>query len=235
LQAALTDAYTARWPDFQKTFGVAKPATELLNDLFLRSIWTQSYKLAARQIEELFCDVIGLRLFGESFLYSFIYLISPYIGDRAPHYPALAARVQILLEAAKRFVIDVPDGFSSYFSDPPKTLNSGDKFILDMGDAASNALAPDLIAAVEAHIASTKMVLPNNAERDRIVKHFCALSPASNVRSLGDIVNAGWKIRLDWTMWSGFDFNAKTRVEVLNDLVFKTMEVSEFESLTANA
>jgi hypothetical protein len=36
-------------------------------------------------------------------------------------------------------------------------------------------------------------------------------------------------------MWSGFDFNAKTRVEVLNDLVFKTMEVSEFESLTANA
>ncbi|OJU26050.1 MAG: hypothetical protein BGN91_15870 [Nitrobacter sp. 62-13] len=216
-------------------FGVTKPATELLTDLFLRSFWTQSYKLASRQIEELFCDVIGLRLFGESFLYSFIYLISPYIGDRAPHYPTLAARVNILLEAATRFSVDIPNGFASYFLDPSKKLNSADKFMLDMADAASNALATNLIVAVEAHIASTTMNLPTNAERDRIVKHFCALSPASDVKSLGDIINAGWKIRLDWDLWGDFGFNQTTKAEILNDLVFKTMEVSEFERLTADA
>lgn len=176
LQSALADAYTAHWGMFQRTFGVSKPAADLLTDLFLRSIWTQSYKLAKRQIEELFCDVIGLRLFGEGFLYSFIYLIAPYIGDRPAHYPTLAARVNVLLEAAKRFSIDVPEGFASYFSDPPKKLNAADKFVLDMADAASNALASELIIAVDAHVASTSMMLPSNAERDRIVKHFCVLS-----------------------------------------------------------
>ena len=235
LQTALTNAYTARWAEFQKVFDVSKPETELLTDLFLRSIWTQSYKLACRQIEELFCDVIGLKLFGESFLYSFIYLIAPNIGDRAPHYPTLAARVAVSLEAAKRFTIDVPNQFSSYFSDPPKKLNSADKFVLDMADTASNALTNDLIGAVDAHVASTKMMLPSNAERDRIVKHFCVLSPAAGARSLGDVINAGWKIRLDWNLWSGFEFSDRTRAEVLNDLVFKTMEVSEFERLTSDA
>jgi hypothetical protein len=235
LQAALTDAYTTHWAEFQKVFGVSVPATEILSDLFLRGIWTQSYKLAARQTEELFCDAIGLRLFGESFLYSFVYLISPYLGDRAPHYPTLAARVRVSLEAAKRFSIDVPDGFASYFAEPNKRLNTADKFILDMADEATDALASVLISAVETHVASTKMVLPSSAERDRIVQHFCALSPASGAKSLGDIVNAGWKIRLNWDLWSDFEFDEKTRIEILNDLVFKTMEVSEFERLTTDA
>ena len=107
--------------------------------------------------------------------------------------------------------------------------------MLFRSDAASNALATNLIVAVEAHIASTTMNLPTNAERDRIVKHFCALSPASDVKSLGDIINAGWKIRLDWDLWGDFGFNQTTKAEILNDLVFKTMEVSEFERLTADA
>jgi hypothetical protein len=55
------------------------------------------------------------------------------------------------------------------------------------------------------------------------------------VKSLGDVVNAGWKIRLDWTLWSDFEFSDQARIEILNDLIFKTMEVSEFESLTTNA
>jgi hypothetical protein len=95
IQQSLVKACVANWKEFQNTFSVSNAPEDLLADLFLRNIWTQSYKLAVRQVEELFCDTIGLRLFGESFLYSFIYLIAPNIGDRVPHYPALAARVAV--------------------------------------------------------------------------------------------------------------------------------------------
>lgn len=232
LQQVLVDAYVSNWKDFQKTFKIANPATDLLTDLFLRNIWTQSYKLASRQVEELFCDIVGLRIFGESFLYSFLYLIAPNIGDRAPHYPALAARVGVLIEACNVLKIEQPPNFQSYFLDPPKRIPSGDELVLKMADLSSQALTPDLIKAVKDLVDASGLPLPSKDERDRIVKQFCALSPASSTKALGDIVNAGWKLRLDWQLWSKFNFNSQARVDVLNDLVFKTMEVMEFEAKT---
>ncbi|MER8562055.1 hypothetical protein [Mesorhizobium sp. M0578] len=232
LQQSLLSMYVANWKDFQKTFNVSNPDSDLLTDLFLRNIWTQSYKLAIRQVEELFCDLIGLRIFGESFLYSFLYLIAPNIGDRAAHYPALVARVTVLTEACKHYAIEQPKDFQSYFLDPPKRIPSADEFVLKMADLASEALTSDLIEVVREHITKSALPLPDNAERDRIVKQFCALSPASSINALGDIINAGWKLRLDWKLWSKFNFDAQTRLDVLNDLVFKTMEVMEFESKT---
>lgn len=232
LQQVLVNAYDSNWKDFQKTFKIANPATDLLTDLFLRNIWTQSYKLASRQVEELFCDIVGLRIFGESFLYSFLYLIAPNIGDRAPHYPALAARVGVLIEACNVFKIEQPANFQSYFLDPPKRIPSGDELVLKMADLSSQALTTDLIKAVKDLVDASGLPLPSKDERDRIVKQFCALSPSSSTKALGDIVNAGWKLRLDWQLWSKFNFNDKARLDVLNDLVFKTMEVMEFEAKT---
>lgn len=238
LQKCLVDAYTANWTTFQTTFNVRHTSSDLLTDLFLRSIWTQSYKLATRQVEEIFCDILGLRMFGEGFLYSFLYLISPNIGDRAPHYPALAARIGVLLQACKAFSTIPPDDFQSYFFDPPKRLSSGDEFVLRMADLASHAMTSELIEAVRRLIEEVSLQVPSDAERDRIVKQFCALSPASATKTLADIVNAGWKVRLDWDFWSKFNFDDQARLDILNDLVFKTMEVMEFETktkATANA
>jgi hypothetical protein len=232
LQKSLTKSYEDHWLDFQHTFKTAEPKDKLLTDLFLRNVWTQSYRLAWRQIEELFCDIIGLRLFGESFLYSFIYLIAPNIGDRAAHYPTLAARVTVLVKASGFFGIDVPKDFASYFMDPPKRTLTSESFVLKMADLASEALTDSLIEAVKNHVGSTKLALPKSSERDRIVKHFCALSPGSTISSLGDIVNAGWQIRLNWNLSDKFGFDPKVRLEILNDLVFKTMEVMEYEYRT---
>lgn len=232
LQKSLVEAYVANWKDFQKTFNITNASQDLLTDLFLRNIWTQSYKLATRQIEEIFCDIIGLRIFGEGFLYSFLYLIAPNIGDRAPHYPALVSRVGVLLEACKIFAIDPPADFLTYFFDPPKRIPSGDEFVLKMADLSSQAMTAELIESVKVLIEASALPVPSKGERDRIVKQFCALSPASSTKTLGDIVNAGWKVRLDWPLWSKFNFNDQARLDILNDLVFKTMEVMEFETKT---
>ena len=232
IQSYLVAAYESNWKIFQKTFDIENETSDLLTDLFLRNIWTQSYKLAVRQVEEIFCDIIGLRIFGEGFLYSFLYLISPNIGDRAPHYPALASRIVALLEACKVFSITPPTDFRTYFFDPPKRLPNRDEFVLNMADLASQEMKAELIESVRLLIEASSLPLPSEVERDRIVKQFCELSPASSAKTLGDIVNAGWKMRLDRSLWEKFNFSNQVRLDILNDLVFKTMEVMEFETKT---
>jgi hypothetical protein len=113
LQNQLVTAFAGDWPNFQKVFKVTYDQGELLQNLFLRSIWYESFKLASRQAEELFCDLLGLRLFGEGFLYSFIYVISPHLGDRVPHYPPLAARVSMLIKGCSAFGIDLPSALGA--------------------------------------------------------------------------------------------------------------------------
>ncbi len=231
LQQALTKSYEDNWPEFENTFGIAPGAKgKLLSDLFLRNIWTQSYRLASRQTEELFCDLFGLRLFGEGFIYSFIYLIAPNLGDRAPYYPSLASRIKALLHGSNDFQVEAPANLATYFSDPAKQLSKPEAFILKMADASSEAMVTKLISAIGTLVTDCGLVLSTNQERSRILKHFQALCPPSEVKTMADIINAGWQLRLDWSPWEQFGFDPSNRNEVLNDLVFKTMEVMEFES-----
>jgi len=104
--------------------------------------------------------------------------------------------------------------------------------VLKMADYASDALVSDIIGVVKGIVAKSGLALPNSDERNRIVRQFCELSPASSTVALGDIVNAGWTVRLDWKLWSKFNFTDRARLDILNDLVFKTMEVMEFETKT---
>jgi hypothetical protein len=231
LQDQLVTAFTSDWENFKRTFKIIHDPSELLQDLFLRRIWVQSFKLAFRQAEELFCDLLGLRLFGEGFLYSFMYVICPHLGDRVPHYPPLVTRVNTLANGCSAFGIDLLADFKSYFSEPGRSnLSSEEDFIVKMADVAVDALAQDLVKCVGRHITATGPKLPSNAERDRIAKQFISLSPASQANSLADIINAGWQIRLNPTSWEAFDFDEATGRAILNDLVYKTVEVLEYET-----
>ena len=63
--------------------------------MLLISYWTPASNLALSQTEEVFCDFLGVRLFGECFLNSFEYLIAPNVGRaRHPSYPEIAKRAQ---------------------------------------------------------------------------------------------------------------------------------------------
>jgi hypothetical protein len=231
LQNQLVTAFTGDWTNFLRIFKITYDPSELLQNLFLRNIWVQSFRFAFRQAEELFCDLLGLRLFGEGFLYSFMYVICPNLGDRAPHYPPLASRVNTLANGCSAFRIDLPADFGSYFSEPRCSyLSSEENFIVRMADVAVDALAQDLVTTVDRHIAAAGPTLPSNAERDRIAKQFKSLSPASQANSLADIINAGWQIRLNPTSWEAFGFDEATARTTLSDLVYKTVEVLEYET-----
>lgn len=232
LRSELTAAYHAHWARFQQVFSTKSPKEDLLADLLLRRPWTQSYRLAARHIEELFCDLIGLRLFGESFIYSFVYLLAPTWGERALNYPSIFARVRAIEAASKRFNIDNKIDVAKLFTETTGQLSESDLFILNMADSASDAMIPKLVEATIAHLPDGLLHLPTSVERDRIIKQFKELSPATKVGSLGDIINAAWAVKLDPAIWNDKKFDPKDRGLIINDLSYKTMEVMEFEQRT---
>jgi hypothetical protein len=98
-----------------------------------------------------------------------------------------------------------------------------------LADQSSSDMVDELIDAVSNIIKSAGIALPSTAERDRIIQHFTSMSPATGVVSLGDIINAGWHINLFPSHWKEFDFKIDIKWDILNDLVYKTMEVMEFE------
>lgn len=100
IRAEIVRLYKERWARFTKTFDQAPSGPEKLEtDLFSRGIWGQSYKLAQRQLEEVFCDYIGLYIFGQSFFHSFRYLIAPSLGyHRSENYPRLRDRAQYMMQ-----------------------------------------------------------------------------------------------------------------------------------------
>lgn len=71
---------------------------ELLSNMFLKLIVNDISKLTLAQMEEIFCDAIGLNIFGESFVHAFHYLLAPGLGgDRSLYYPPLHIRAQLMV------------------------------------------------------------------------------------------------------------------------------------------
>jgi hypothetical protein len=128
--------YKERWTRFTKTFDQAPSAPDKLEtDLFSRGIWGQSYKLAQRQLEEVFCDCIGLYVFGQSYLHSFRYLIAPSLGyHRSVNYPRLSDRAQYMARYGKEIGLPEITEYAKSFSEQDYTLAPGETFILEVAD-----------------------------------------------------------------------------------------------------
>ena len=63
----------------------------------------------ACQAEETFCDFVGMRLFGYSYINVFAYMVSPRLSmERVEQYPKLTTRVQNLLNAADALTLKCP-------------------------------------------------------------------------------------------------------------------------------
>ena len=78
--------------------------------------WITSLCLAVRQAEEIFCDSLGLRLFGNAYLHAFAYVASPQPGkERPPNYPDVKLRASHLCEAAAKWGIAPPDRYMDLF------------------------------------------------------------------------------------------------------------------------
>jgi len=230
LDKIIHEIKTTYWDRYKEIYPQVKKET--LTDLFARSTWMPVYRFAIRQMEEIFCDLIGLRIFAESYLYAIGYLLAPCLsGPRSYHYPNTKRRISHLEEGVRKFKVNIPREFLDIFEDNDEPSESTIKLLVELADVTSASLVPKLIEAVE-HITDEKNVPErSNEEVEKFINScFENLVPISNAKTISDILNAAWLCSHNERMWKKNPaIKAEDRSRLLNDLVLKSIEVFEIE------
>ena len=219
------------WNEFQACFNNSPDKSLLTTDMLLISQWTPALRRALSQSEEVFCDFLGVRLFGESFLHSFEYLIAPNVGrSRDPYYPGIAKRAQYMVRCAEAVGAHQPTDFAKRFSETPASLTRVEKFLLAASDSATEQIVQSLIETV-IEIADNAGTPRFDAQTiERAFNDFKDVLPASDGHSLADVVNAAWKAYLTEDFWSEKTVPNARKFEVISELAFKSIEVLEYQT-----
>jgi len=226
---ALLKEIRGRWDEYRVQF--PHVTHETLEDLYSSRTWTPAFKWAASQVEECFCDNFGVRIFGESYLHAFAYLLAPGLAARNPLYPSNQRRAENLVTASERWGLHLPDEYVSNFRDWPSSLEVSAKFLCSLADSTANSVNEDLLEKCDT-IATDAGVLPQNHEEvSNIVAAFRKLVPGTGARALSNIINAGWQAFHDPALWSDYPHIKERRAAVLNEIVLKTVEVFEIEAV----
>jgi hypothetical protein len=231
-QAVLAEV-AARWSTFSAAFNLTITQAQLASNVGAMAAWLPSFNLALRQVEETFCDFLGLRIFGWAYLEAFSYLLSPGSpGARPTTYPAMPDRINNLLTASQTYGVTPSAGYRDRFTPPPPPLLSPvDILRLQIADAARQRLINDLIAEAQQVITASRVTMPTDAERDLTYDRFKLVVPREKCKCIADILNGAWKAFRDPLLWQDNPQIAEKRDLVLKELVLKNLELFEIEQI----
>ncbi len=237
IEKGILDELTGkRWEEYSKLYPQYTKEDVKGENWIARLTWRPAYTWALLQIEEMFCDFMGLRMFAEAYLYAFAYLLSPGTsGQRSLRYPNIKRRVSHLIYAASQLGIMVPD-YEVAFGEEIEPTDPTTALLVSTADTVSLLLVEDLLKLAVA-IAEQKQVPSKDTEKVKsIAESFREwVVPVREPTSLIHIVNAGWECNMDENLWKDVpqikgrkqeDF-AKNRERVLRDIMLKSMEISE--------
>lgn len=179
---------------------------------------------AMRQLEEIYCDLVGLYLFGPAYLYAFDYLLGPGGTDRSFDYPSDAQRMTILYDAARDLSIPVEPALLEHWSEAP--LGTEHPRLAAVVDQAVTEMVDTLKALALPFLQSLSLAPPTMAEIDAVFTSFERGQPYAERASLGAVISAGWKLlRSRGDLCADED---RADFKVLCDLIWKTIEVAEY-------
>jgi len=231
---AIKDYIRSNWEEYIKHFP-GKKKEDLNTVLAVQQTWKKAQSWLFAQAKETFCDFVGLRMFGTSFLHAHAYLFAPNVSSpRSVKYPNTIKRVDYLITAANAegYKFKIPDGYKDMFQDRQlPELTTGEKFQLSIADHVLNTKVKILIERAEEIIFKTNIPKPSEAESERICKRFKFVIPAEGAKSLADILNGAWKAYNDSHLWKHLPKINKKKEDVLKDLVLKNIEIFTYESL----
>jgi hypothetical protein len=190
--------------------------------------------LALSQMEETFCDALGVHLFGDSYAFAFHYLLAPSLGGvRALQYPALATRAQNVSNALNLESLGFQD-YSSEFEEKQPDLSERDRFIVGAADEITMAMSSQMYLSAQKIVCkrAQRFVSDETAVND-ILMMFNHEVPAQNPRSLSDILNAAWR----YVNANANSHSEKKRplFEWVSELVLKSIEVLEYRTRVDHA
>jgi hypothetical protein len=190
--------------------------------------------LALSQIEETFCDALGVHLFGDSYAFAFHYLLAPSLGGiRALEYPTLATRAQNISNALNLGSTGFKD-YSSEFNEKKPDLSERDEFIVGAADEIAMAMASQMYLSAQKIVCKRGQRFVSNEEAvNEILQMFKHEVPAQNPRSLSDVLNAAWR----YVNENAKSHNEKKRplFEGVSELVLKSIEVLEYRTRVDHA
>ena len=225
----LQDITEKRWKDYASLYPLLLKEHFIGNDILARPIFSTAYTWAFLQTEEIFCDFFGIRLFAESYLHAFGYLLSPGLpGERSVRYPNMISRVSHLVEAAKKMEVEVELGFVDCFRPSDDLSDPKTKLLVSTADTVSASLVPDLIKLAQ-EFADNKAVPKRDFEKvSEINAGFNRVIPTAKQHSLTDILNAGWNSYMMPELWKEIrQIKQENRDRILKDIMLKSIEVSE--------
>ena len=183
---------------------------------------------ARGQLEEVFCDLMGLRLFSEAYLYSFADMIAPFQAFRTVFYPNNEDRANVLVKMSNAWKIDVPSGYQSWFIAVPSQEQGSRQFLLSLADSARMALVEMITREVERALDGISYN-PRNADAVKdCLESLKIMVPIQKATGLSDILNAGWAAKQTESFFKEDNYNENAD-QNLKELLLKSFEVLEYE------
>jgi hypothetical protein len=216
------DQFSALYTGFNpQTFSSNVP------DLPFVEHWKRATVLCTKHCEEIFCDLIGLRIFGSSYLHAFEYLLGPHWGSRSSEYPDNITRVQALALATKEWSLPSRKGVLSSIEAEAIKLSPADNILLEAIDAATPRITPILIRKAGRIAAKVGSPLYMRSKPVQVLRDFRHFHPSNHADSFVEIIAAGWHAYLDDNFWDR-NILPSEKIDILSELIFKSIEVMEF-------
>jgi len=185
---------------------------------------------ALKQLEEIFCDLFGLYVFGASYAYAYEYFLAPGGGSRSPLYPSSTERVGYMLAGAKALQIDVePELFGRWRQ---STARKGvDPDALAFADEAVAEVFPEMMRKTFEILRDRNVETPRTEVVDQIITALRSRVPYDEGATFPEIVTAGWRYLRARGGLS--DLADQAEYEMLGELMLKSIEVAEFRARLA--
>lgn len=217
-----------RWTDFKEVFSYIGDTPNI--GLLTFPILLPIKKYAERQAVETFCDFVGLRIFGESFLHATAYMMSSNdLEERSLFYPKVKTRIGNLIKAAKKYKVEYPSNFLDMFEGAKEPEDQQASFSVSVSDEVLTTFIDDLIDEADVLITNSGIQKWDANEAKRIYNDFVIAIPARSSKTLPDILNAAWLAYHDKNLWNDIPQIKDRKDEVLKELVLKNIEVFEYE------
>ncbi len=176
--------------------------------------------------EELFCDLVGLYIFGSAYIYAFEYYVAPGQSYAMERYPSDQLRIKLMALFAKGNNISCDESlFADWkipveYSDPKlRNFSITDKVLEGVFEIISQSCTARL---VERGIAK-----PDDSSIIAITQSFARGVPYEEKGKLSEVVNALWRLAIEREVWKEVDLK---EMRFYNQVALKTIEVQEFRS-----
>ncbi len=214
-------------PTIQQAVSTAAESLGRSHDVTVQNAAAAS---AIRQAQEVFCDALGLATFGEAYLYAFEYLLAPGDLPRALDYPSVLQRNGYLAAAASKFGLHFDPSLLSNWIDS-RGLPATYRELAAIADVAVSARVMEIADTALDIVQSAGLALPRRDTVAHILGSFDSYQPYNSSATLSEILTAGWlKVRAAGGLGAESDIEM---VETLNELVLKSIEISDFYRLTS--